>query len=57
MIRFILGILLIIIIAGLVGIDELTCGYGSTIRKNVKGLFDKGKSPDTMKERRNELHK
>lgn len=57
MIRFILGILLIIIIAGLVGIDELTCGYGSTIRKNVKSLFDKGKSPDTMKERRNELHK
>lgn len=57
MIRFILGILLIVIIAGLVGIDELTCGYGSTIRKNVKSLFEKSKSPDTMKEKKNGLYK
>jgi hypothetical protein len=57
MIRLIICILIIIIISSIVGIDELSCGYGPTIRENVKSLFQQEKSPDTMKEKRDGLQK
>jgi hypothetical protein len=36
MIRIAFGVLIIVIICALVGIDELTCGHGETIRYNIK---------------------
>jgi hypothetical protein len=48
MIRFILGIFLIILIASLIGIDSCTCGQGPQIRSNIKSLFQ-----GNMKEEKN----
>lgn len=49
MIRIILGILLIMLIAGIIGVDEFTCGHGPAIRKNIKSLFNPNIQVDTMK--------
>lgn len=49
MIRIILGILLIMLIAGLIGVDTFTCGYGPTIRKNVESLFNQNNNSDPIK--------
>jgi hypothetical protein len=35
MIRTILGVLLIILVAGVIGVDCCTCGYGPQVRHNI----------------------
>ena len=44
MIRLIIGILVVMVLAAIVGVDCLTCGQGPTIRENVKSLFRTGHS-------------
>lgn len=39
MVRIILGVMLIILVAAVLGIDQCTCGNGPTIRSNLKSLF------------------
>jgi hypothetical protein len=41
MIRWIIGILLVIVLAAIVGVDCLTCGQGNSIRNNIRSLFHK----------------
>lgn len=46
MIKFVLGILLIILVASLMNIDCLTCGQGEKVRRSIKTFTN------TMKEKK-----
>lgn len=56
MIRWILGILCVMVLAAIVGADCLTCGQGDQIRSNLKGLFNSrgqlGPAPERMQDKR-----
>ncbi len=55
MIRWILGILAVMILAAVVGADCLTCGQGDQIRSNIKQLFNPrpiGPTPERMQDKR-----
>jgi hypothetical protein len=53
MIRWIIGILLVMVLAAIVGADCLTCGQGDSIRSNIKELFNnKPVGPERMQDKR-----
>lgn len=43
--HIVITVLFIIIVASLAGVDGCTCGYGPTVRKNVKQLIHTGCKP------------
>jgi hypothetical protein len=52
MIRWIIGILVVMVLAAIVGADCLTCGQGDSIRHNIKELFNKPTAPERMQDKR-----
>jgi hypothetical protein len=40
MIRWIIGILVVMVLAAIVGADCLTCGQGDRIRHNIREVFN-----------------
>jgi hypothetical protein len=53
MIRWIIGILVVMVLAAIVGADCLTCGQGDSIRSNIKELLnDKPVGPERMQDKR-----
>ncbi len=56
MIRWIIGILVVMVLAAIVGADCLTCGQGDSIRHNIKELFNSKQAapppPERMQDRR-----
>jgi len=49
MIRWIIGILAIMVLAAIVGADCLTCGQGDQIRSNIKHLFNSNGKSEPMR--------
>jgi len=56
MIRWIIGILVVMMLAAVIGADCLTCGQGDSIRRNIKELFSPNKpigpTPERMQQDR-----
>lgn len=40
MVRWIIGILVVMLLAAIVGADCLTCGQGDSIRRNIREMFN-----------------
>ena len=40
MIRWIIGILVVMVLAAVIGADCLTCGQGASIRRNIRELLN-----------------
>ena len=56
MIRWIIGILVIMVLAAIVGADCLTCGQGDSIRRNIREMVNPNKpigpTPERMQDKR-----
>lgn len=56
MIRWILGILAVMVLAAIVGADCLTCGQGDQIRSSIRELLNSrgnvGPAPERMQDKR-----